>query len=93
MFEGISAVGPVAALSSPQASKVKVRNVACAPEGEGAAICHYEANRCLDHENDSDGDGWCQRQQKFVRIDRPLHPFHVVMIRDGWTIDRAATDP
>ncbi|MEA1015193.1 hypothetical protein [Sphingosinicella sp. LY1275] len=81
-------VGVVDNASMNAASRVKVRGVACQADGEVAAVCEYDASRCLPPEADLDGDEWCRRKARFVRVDRPDDPFHVVMIAQGWTVDR-----
>jgi len=81
-------VGVVDSASMNGASRVKVRSVACEADGEAAAVCEYDASRCLPSEADPDGDEWCRRKARFVRVDHPHDPFHVAMIAQGWTVDR-----
>jgi hypothetical protein len=89
LLRNIEVVGVVDSASMNAAAKVRVRRVACTPAGPSAALCDYEAGRCLDDEDDSDGDGWCRRSARFVRVDRAADPFHVTMIHRGWTVDRS----
>lgn len=84
--EDLMAVGVVDSEEMNRNSRVKVRRVSCTPS-EGAALCSYEANRCLDGERDEDGDGWCRRKARYqiaVGID------HSLTVSRGWTIDRPA---
>lgn len=67
-------------------SRVRVRLVTCTSLGANAAMCSYEANRCLATETDSDGDGWCFRTTKFVRIKYVRVPFDVIV--RGWASEQ-----
>ena len=59
-------VGDTAAMNA--AARVQVRRVRCTPREGAAALCSYEASRCLAGEKDEDGDGWCRRQVTFVLV-------------------------
>ena len=80
----------VGAYGNPEAmnaaSRVKVRNARCSPTGSAAATCRYEASRCFSTERDADGDGWCARTSKFVRVDGQRAIGDVVV--RGWALDR-----
>ena len=79
-------VAPIDVLNvGPQ---VKVRNIACTAVDVSTATCTYDADRCLPAESDPDGDGWCHRTARYIRIHRPSDPSHVATISDGWTVDR-----
>lgn len=67
-------------------SRVTVRNVSCRATDRAAATCSYEASRCLAQETDIDGDGWCARTSKFVKVDGQRGIGDVVV--RGWALDR-----
>jgi hypothetical protein len=76
--EDLRTVGVVDSETMNRNARVKVRGVSCAPTG-GAAICTFEANRCLTGESDDAGDGWCRREAETSQS---------LIVSRGWTIDR-----
>ena len=66
-------------------ARVGVRNVRCSVTGPDSATCRYETDQCAIAESDADGDGWCARTSKFVRVDRPRGIGDVV--DRGWGFD------
>ena len=67
-------------------SRVRVRNASCRAADASAATCRYEASRCLDDEIDTDGDGWCARTSRFVKVGGQRGIGDVVV--KGWAIER-----
>jgi hypothetical protein len=67
-------------------SRVRVRNATCRATDRAAANCKYEASRCLANETDIDGDGWCARTSKFLKVDGQPGLGEVVV--NGWALDR-----
>lgn len=88
LLQDVGKVGVADSATMNAGSRVKVRNVTCMRSGSDAAICDYDADRCMDTERDVDGDGWCRRTSRFLRVSEPADPFHIAMIYNGWTLDR-----
>ena len=72
-------------------SRVKVRHASCRAIDRAAATCSYEASRCLAEETDTDGDGWCARTSRFVKVDGRPGMGDVVV--KGWALDRCRAWP
>lgn len=87
LLQDIKVVGVADSATMNDNARVHVRNVACSASAADA-ICDYEASRCLEDETDTDGDGWCRRTARFIKIAWPSDPFQSVMIDKGWTVDR-----
>lgn len=85
LVQNLTVVGVADSATMNRASRVKVRKIACAREGD-VAVCMYEADHCLEGESDSDGDGWCQRQARFLRMQRHRSPLDPIV--QGWALDR-----
>jgi len=67
-------------------ARVDVRDIRCGVTGSSSAMCSYETDRCTTAESDPDGDGWCARTSKFVRVDSRRGIGDV--IDSGWGFDR-----
>ncbi len=67
------------------AARVVIRKVHCGATSAASATCTYETNRCTTAENDADGDGWCVRTSKFVRVDNQRGIGDV--LANGWGFD------
>lgn len=89
-YQLVRDLGSVGAYADPaemnRESRVRVRAVACTNPAAGTAICKYETNRCSIRETDADGDGWCPRTSKFVRLKYPRGIFDVIVA--GWTLEQ-----
>lgn len=81
----LATVGVVDSAAMNAAARVRVRAVICNPPERDRVTCTYEADRCLDSEQDGDGDGWCARTATFVRWLAPPDP---AFSRNGWFLDR-----
>ncbi len=85
LVQDLTVIGVMHSSPMNRLSRVRVRKIACAREVD-AAVCIYEADRCLDGELDVDGDGWCRRQARFLRMQWPRSPFDPIV--RGWALDR-----
>jgi hypothetical protein len=89
LLQDLSSVGVADSAAMNRAARVRVREVSCTADGIDAAICAYAADRCLEGESDPDGDGWCQRSARFVRVRHAQSPGQAAMLVRGWTVDRS----
>ena len=88
LLELLTVVGVADTASMNRESRVRVRAVSCTSEPSSRALCTYEADHCREGEIDSDNNGWCSRQTRFVRTGTPLP---TEPNDHGWIVDRTAT--
>jgi hypothetical protein len=63
-------------------ARVGIRELRCSATGPDSATCSYETNGCTTAQSDTDGEEWCARTSKFIRVDNPRGIGDV--IADGW---------
>ncbi|MEG3148557.1 hypothetical protein U1769_01575 [Sphingomonas sp. ZT3P38] len=71
LLDQLQIVGVADTTSMNRMSRVRVRAAACRAEVASKADCTYQVDHCRESEEDSDHDGWCGRQTRFVRADAP----------------------
>lgn len=85
LLEILETVGVYDSAEMNANARVRIKHLQCSQTAANAAICTFEADRCLEDEH-AGREGWCARTRKFIRTSEPDYPG----VSKGWMVDKAS---